>query len=72
MAKTYIRAVQLQPVDTLSLTASANDFIANATAAAPSGGGLAAVNSIDIEIYNNVMYVIMSELDELAGGAGSP
>ena len=59
MAKVYIRACPIQPIDTLSLAASANEFIDLATGV----GGLTGVNDIDFEFHNGVMYVIMKELD---------
>ena len=62
MAKVYIRGVLIPSTDTLSLAASANSFIDNATVAAPAGGGLTRIDDIDIEFHNNVMFVIVKDL----------
>jgi len=62
MAKVYIRGCPITPFDTLALAASANAFITNATVAAPNGGDLKRVDDVDVEFYNNVMFVIVKDL----------
>ena len=62
MAKVYIRGITITPFNTLSLAATANDYIANALVAAPTGGGLSQIDDIEFELYNNVMFVIVKDL----------
>jgi len=62
MARVYIRGVHVTPTNTLSLAASANEFLDNATNDAPEGGGLDQIDDVDIQFYNNVMFVIAKDL----------